>query len=142
MKMYKFIIIVFGMVALAGCSQNVSDTGPSQVSPTGANAVANTTAKQLVLSISLQAGNHAQLSWASINPAPAYYDLQVSGDNGYSNSVRLLGTALSYYDANLTANVTYQYKLQGYDQQGNLVSTYQNTARINVYSTVASDTVL
>jgi len=143
MKMYKFIIIVFGMVALAGCSQNVSDTGPTQVSPTtDTSPIANATVRQMALPITLQAGNQAQLQWSASNPEPAYYDLLVTGDNGYSNNIRLDGTTLSYLDTNLTANVTYQYQLNAYDQQDNLITTYQSTARINVYSTVASDTVL
>jgi len=145
--MNKFITMMFGVCLLAGCSQNVSDTGPTQVSDTlGSNPTSSPsssiTITQKSLSITLQAGNHAQLQWSSSSPAPAYYDLLVNGGNGFSNSIRLAGTVVSYVDSNLTANVTYQYQLNGYDQQGNLVNAYQNTARINVFSTVASDTVL
>jgi len=132
---------LLSILIITACSQNATDEGPSTTATSDAPIAAGAIGV-LPLGVTLQADNSALLEWVKDNSQTTYYDLQVEADNGYSNQHRITANQASFLDSNLMVNVTYSYTLQAYDQSNTLISTYQASARINVYATVSSDSVL
>ncbi len=148
------LAFILSLWLLAGCSQGASDAGPTNLvsttsaitnAATATNVAAGAVAQTVTvhpLSIILKSGNSAQLDWARLSTVVAYYELEVLGDNGYSNLHTIPGGKFRFFDTALTQNVTYTYWLRAYDLNKVHLHSYNSSVRINVYSSVASDTTL
>ncbi len=151
-NLLAFLAILF----LSACQQGSNDEGPSISDITtvtnstgltstgdglmaGGSLATTDSVDQFPLSITLQQNNSALLQWSDSPSQTVYFNLQVEGDNGYSNQHHITSDQVSYLDSNLMNNVSYTYTLSAYDQTDTIISRCQSSARINVYTTINSD---